>query len=100
MAVEKYEGEKKLLTGASGDLSRPRRKRRTFAAGATARGSKVGEIANLKFEISDRDKAKSRSPLVRLHRKTGPQSSRRLRDDSERDDGGASRAQGPAKSRP
>jgi hypothetical protein len=27
MAVEKYEGEKKLLTGAPGDLSRPRRKR-------------------------------------------------------------------------
>ena len=27
VAVEKYEGEKKLLTGASGDLGRPRRKR-------------------------------------------------------------------------
>jgi hypothetical protein len=35
MAVEKYEGEKKLLTGASGDLSRPQRKR-SFRCGSDA----------------------------------------------------------------
>ena len=61
MAVEKYEGEKKLLTGASGDLSLTAAKARLSPRGATACGSKGRETANLKFEISDRDKAKSRS---------------------------------------
>ena len=70
MAVEKYEGEKKLLTGASGDLSRPRRKR-SFRRGSDGLRQQVRES---QFELSfESGQSEKQTRVARANSKAGAQ---------------------------